>query len=210
MVRHFYTWEKTSILWSCHPSCLFSWKYLSFCELWTYNTYTSTLHRAYTPSTLKSSPILSAYHFTNWPKQHPYSALCRTPTNPPLAHSFCLCFTPIQPCHNVTSCLFFKWSLCRNRFPIARCSCLQVWYCKTPSSIAASPVSAAQTNPSTASPAGLQLCVDRFSYPLQQLPCTGSPSPRLAAHQHPMVLRPQQPKTALSTSTTTAAAASFS
>jgi len=79
-----------------------------------------------------------------------------------------------------------------------------------PSSTAASPVSAVQTSPFTASPAGLQLCVDLSSYPLQHLPSTGHTSPCPAAHQHPMVLHPRQPKTALSTATAAASAVSFS
>ena len=79
-----------------------------------------------------------------------------------------------------------------------------------PNSTAASPVSAAQTNPSTNSPADLLLCVDLSSYPLQQLPGIGSSSPCQAARQHPMVCRPRQPKTALSTTITTAYDASFS
>jgi len=74
----------------------------------------------------------------------------------------------------------------------------------------ASPVSAVQTSPPTASPTGLQLCVDLFSYPLQHLPGTGHTSPCPAACQHPMVLRPRQPKTALSTPTAAASAVSFS
>jgi len=86
---------------------------------------------------IQSGPL--HYHFTNRPKQHPCStlcphpcsALCRTPTDPPLAHKFCLHFIPVQPCHTVTNYLFFKWSLCRNRFSIAICSCLQVWRCRT-------------------------------------------------------------------------------
>jgi len=61
---------------------------------------------------------------------------------------------------------------------------------KQPSSTSASSVSTAQTSPSNASAAGLQLCVDLSSYPLQQLPSTSSLSPRPAAHQHPMVLCP--------------------
>jgi len=78
-----------------------------------------------------------------------------------------------------------------------------------PSSAAASPVFAVPTSPSTASPAGLQLCVDLSSYPLQPLPGTGHTSPCPAARQHPMVLRPRQPKTAMSTTTAAASAVSF-
>jgi len=56
-----------------------------------------------------------------------------------------------------------------------------------PSSAAASLVSAVPTSPSPASPAGLQLCVDLSSYPLQHLPGTCHTSPCPAARQHPMV-----------------------
>jgi len=73
-----------------------------------------------------------------------------------------------------------------------------------------SSVSTTQTSPSTDSPAGLQLCVDLSSYPLQQLLGTGSSSQHPAAHHYHMVLRPTQPKTTLSTTTTTASAAFFS
>ena len=69
---------------------------------------------------------------------------------------------------------------------------------------------AVQTNPSIDSPAGLQLCVNLSSYPLQHLSGTGSSSPCPAACQHHMVLRPRQPKTALFTATTTTSIASFS
>ena len=79
-----------------------------------------------------------------------------------------------------------------------------------PSSAAASPVSAVSTSPSTASPAGLQLCVDLSSYPLQHLPGTSHTTACPAARQHPMVLRPRQPKTVLSTATAAASAVSFS
>jgi len=78
-----------------------------------------------------------------------------------------------------------------------------------PSSVAASPVSAVLTSPSTASPAGLQLYVDLSSYPIQPLPGTSHTSPCPATRQHPMVLRPRQPKTALSTATAAASAVSF-
>ena len=78
-----------------------------------------------------------------------------------------------------------------------------------PSSAAASPASTVPTSPSTASPAGLQLCVDLSSYPLQHLLGTGHTTPCPAAHQHLMVLRPRQPKTALSTATVITSAASF-
>ena len=61
-----------------------------------------------------------------------------------------------------------------------------------PSSATASPSSTVLTSPSTASPAGLQLCVDLSSYPLQHLPVTSHTSPCPAAHQHPMVLHPRQ------------------
>ena len=50
-----------------------------------------------------------------------------------------------------------------------------------PSSAAASLVFAVPTNPSTASSAGLQLCVDLSSYPLQHLPSTSHTSPCPAA-----------------------------
>ena len=69
---------------------------------------------------------------------------------------------------------------------------------------------AVQTNPFIDSPAGLQLCVNLSSYPLQHLPGTGSSSPCPAAYQHHMVLRPRQPKTILFTATTTTSTASFS
>jgi hypothetical protein len=59
------------------------------------------------------------------------------------------------------------------------------------------------------SPAGLQLYVDLSSYPLQHLPVTGHTSPCPAARQHPMVLHPRQPKTALSTPPTTSSVTSF-
>ena len=78
-----------------------------------------------------------------------------------------------------------------------------------PNSAAAFPVSAVPTSPSTMSPAGLQLYVDLSSYPLQHLPVIGHTSPCPAARQHPMVLHPRQPKTALSTPPTTSSAASF-
>jgi hypothetical protein len=78
-----------------------------------------------------------------------------------------------------------------------------------PSSAAASLVSAVLTSPSTASPASLQFCVDLSSYHLQPLPGTGHTSTCPAARQHPMVLRPRQPKTALSTATAVACAVSF-
>jgi len=61
-----------------------------------------------------------------------------------------------------------------------------------PGSAIASPVFAVQTSPSTASPVGLQLCVDLSSYPLQHLPSIGHTSPCAAARQHLMVLRPRQ------------------
>jgi len=47
------------------------------------DTFTSTLPTACTPSTPESSLTLLAYHFTNWPKQHPCSALYHTPTDRP-------------------------------------------------------------------------------------------------------------------------------
>jgi len=78
-----------------------------------------------------------------------------------------------------------------------------------PSSAAASPASAIPTSPSTVSPAGLQLYVDLSSYPLQHLLGTGHITPCPTACQHPMVLRPRQPKTALSTVTATTFVASF-
>jgi histone deacetylase 1/2 len=78
------------------------------------------------------------------------------------------------------------------------------------SSAAASPVSAVRTSPSTASLASLQLYVDLSLYPLQHLPITGHTSPCPAARQHPMVLRPRQPKTTLSTATAATSAVSFS
>jgi hypothetical protein len=61
-----------------------------------------------------------------------------------------------------------------------------------PSSAAASLVSVVQTSPSTTSTAGLQLCVDLSSYPLQHLPGIGHTSLCPAARQHLMVLRPRQ------------------
>jgi len=70
-----------------------------------------------------------------------------------------------------------------------------------------SPGSAVSTSPSTDSLAGLQLCVDLSSYPLQQLTGTGSSPPRPAIWQRHMILRPRQPKTTLPTTTTTATAA---
>jgi len=60
-----------------------------------------------------------------------------------------------------------------------------------PSFASASPSSAVPTSPSIASPAGLQLCVDLSSYPLQHLLVTGHTSPCQAARQHPMVVRPR-------------------
>jgi hypothetical protein len=77
-----------------------------------------------------------------------------------------------------------------------------------PISTIVSPASVVPTSPSTASPAGLQLCVDLSSYPFQHLPVTSHTSPCLAPRQHPMVLRPRQPKTALSTAIATSSAAS--
>jgi len=81
---------------------------------------------------------------------------------------------------------------------------------KHPSSAVASPASAVPTSPSSASPAGLQVCVNLSSYPLQHLPGIGHTSPCPAACQHHMVLRPRQPKTTLSTATATTFVASFS
>jgi hypothetical protein len=69
---------------------------------------------------------------------------------------------------------------------------------------------AAQPSTSPASPPGLQFCVDLSSYPLQQIPGTGTATPCPAAPKHPMVLRPRQPKTALTTTTAATSAASFS
>jgi len=69
---------------------------------------------------------------------------------------------------------------------------------------------AAQPSTSPASPPGLQFCVDLSSYPLQHIPGTGPATPCPAAPKHPMVLRPRQPKTALTTTTAATSAASFS
>ncbi|XP_073264998.1 uncharacterized protein [Populus alba] len=80
---------------------------------------------------------------------------------------------------------------------------------KQPNSTAASPSSAILTSPSIASPAGLQLCVDLSSYPFQHLLVTSHTSPCPAARQHLMVLHPRQPKTTLSTATTTSSVAFF-
>jgi hypothetical protein len=77
-------------------------------------------------------------------------------------------------------------------------------------SAAALPVFAAQTSPSTNFPAALLLCVDLFLYTLQQLLSIGSSSPCPATRQHPMVRHPRQPKTGLSTASTTVSAASYS
>jgi len=45
----------------------------------------------------------------------------------PHLNRFCNHFITAQPCHIVIICLFFQWSSCRNRFPIDRCSCFQVY-----------------------------------------------------------------------------------
>jgi hypothetical protein len=61
-----------------------------------------------------------------------------------------------------------------------------------------SPSSAAANSGSLADPsADLQLFIDLFFYPLQQLPSSESSPLRSAARQHSMVLRPRLPKTAL-------------
>jgi len=68
----------------------------------------------------------------------------------------------------------------------------------TSDSTASSPDSTAvSSGPSSASPTGLQLCVDLSSYPLQQLPSSDPSALRSAARQHPMVLRLRLPKTTL-------------
>jgi len=58
---------------------------------------------------------------------------------------------------------------------------------------------AASSGPSTSSPADLQLFVDLFSYPLQQLTSSSFSPPRSVACQHPMVLRSRLLKTTLLT-----------
>jgi hypothetical protein len=65
---------------------------------------------------------------------------------------------------------------------------------------AGSPLSVVmQFGPSIDSLANLQLCVDLFSYPLQQLMGSSSSPPRPTVRQHLMVLRPQLPKITLLT-----------
>jgi hypothetical protein len=72
-------------------------------------------------------------------------------------------------------------------------------------SAASSPASAdVSSDSSSDSPAGLQLFVDLSSYPLQHLPSSDHSAPRSAAHQHPMVLHPRLPKTAILTAFTAA------
>jgi len=63
------------------------------------------------------------------------------------------------------------------------------------------------SDPSSDSPAGLQLFVDLSSYPLQQLPSSDPSAPRFTAHQHPMVFHPRLLKIALLTASTTSFAA---
>jgi len=58
-------------------------------------------------------------------------------------------------------------------------------------SAASSPASAAESSDPSASPLGLQFCVDLSFYPLQKLPSSAPSAHQSVARQHPMVLRPR-------------------
>jgi hypothetical protein len=75
-------------------------------------------------------------------------------------------------------------------------------------SAVSSPASAAESSDPSASPPGLQFCVDLSSYPLQQLPISAPSAHQSATRQHPMVLRPRLPKTALLAASAAASVAS--
>jgi len=146
--------------------------------------------------TLHPSQFFHPTPFPTSPTQYPYFALCSIPSASLAILSPAACFSNdhyARTCSPSPDAFVFMFDAAEQ-----------------PSSAVASPVSAAQCSPSTASPAGLQLCADLSSYPLQPLSGTGSLSTRPTAHQHPMVLRPRQLKTAMSTATATASAASFS
>ena len=75
-------------------------------------------------------------------------------------------------------------------------------------SAASSPTSTTESSNPSASPPGLQICVDLSSYSLQQLPSWAPSTRQSVARQHPMVLRPRLQKTTLLAASAAASAAS--